>query len=184
MKQAIFILIVCCCVPASGQGHTDSTGSGLWINPTWPWAAAQLVPSPEWYLNKDKTTDFGLRWQLTPVLYSFGLNPHVSPWRALVADPLARYNGSAEIYISPEYIPDLQNNWRIRGGVRTYVPLHQYGEYLAGSLGISYFQDTQQDGFSYEAGMYIFFGILGLQVNYTPGSLRSEWLFTINIRYF
>jgi hypothetical protein len=184
MKYTILTLILLHATQIFGQDSGDSTFSSTGIKPTLIWAAAQLIPSPEWYVNTDNSSDFGLRWQVTPLLFSFGLNPHVSHWRTLVAEPLARYSGSVELYATPEYVPDLEDNWIFRSGIRTYFPVYQYGEYVATSLGVSYYNHAREDGVSYEAGIYIFFGIIGLQVSHSPGSDRSEWLFIINLRYF
>ncbi|WP_437568359.1 MBL fold metallo-hydrolase [Sorangium sp. So ce542] len=76
------------------------------ISPDLAWAASQLIPSPTWHLYADDTR-FGLRWQLTPLLYSFGRNRRLSPWRSLLAEPLARHAGALEPGLDPEHVPPL-----------------------------------------------------------------------------
>lgn len=166
------------------QSEDDSSITEPGIHPTPLWAAAQLVPSLQWHFPENDETRFGLRWQVTPLLYSFGINKRISPWRTLVAEPMTRYNGSVELYVSPEYASGMPAKWNLRSGVRAYLPLYQYGEYLAASFGTSYYRYKDHDGLSYEAGLYIFFGMLGIQVEHSPGFSESPWTFTINIRYF
>jgi hypothetical protein len=154
------------------------------IYPTPLWAAAQLVPSPQWHFSQNNDTHFGFTWQITPVLYSFGINRRLSPWRSFITEPLVRYNGSVELFISPEYAAGMSEKWRYHTGIRAYMPLYRYGEYLAASLSVSHYQYGDQNGVSYEAGMYMFFGILGLRVAHRPAIDNSPWSFTINLRYF
>ena len=156
------------------------------VHPTWLWAAAQLIPSPEW-VTYSNGMRFGMRWQLTPLLYSFGINKRLSPWRILVAEPLVRQSGSVELFFTPEYLnleSQFKDKWLFRGGLRAYFPLWQRGEYMSFSIASSYYNFNGQNGVSYEAGLYFFAGILGLQTTYSPTFKNSEWIFTIRLRYF
>ncbi len=69
---------------------------------TIPWLATQLVPSPE-IAGGQGTARFGARWQVTPVLFSWGIHRGLSPWRFIVEEPLVRQSGSIELYLTPEY---------------------------------------------------------------------------------
>ena len=164
----------------------DSTLVKPAIHPTWLWAAAQLVPSPQ-LVTSDPGLRFGMRWQVTPVLYAFGLNRRVTPWRFLVAEPLARQNGSVELFITPEYLninPSAGTRWLVRGGIRGYFPIYRYGEYVSGSLAATVYRLAGETGPSYEAGIYFFFGIIGLQTTYSPTLQQGKWIFTLRLRYF
>ena len=130
---------------------------------------------------------FGMRWQLTPLLYSFGINKRLSPWRILVAEPQVRQSGSVELFFTPEYLnleSQFKDKWLFRGGLRAYFPIWQRGEYMSFSIASSYYNFNGQNGVSYEAGLYFFAGILGLQTTYSPTFTNSEWIFTIRLRYF
>jgi len=156
------------------------------IHPTWTWAAAQLVPSPQWVTSANGLR-FGMRWQITPLLYSFGINKKLSPWRYLIAEPLVRQSGSVELFFSPDYLKledKFKDRWLFRGGARAYIPLWQRGEYMSASLGVSYYNFNGQNGISYEGGIYLFAGILGIQTTYSPSFTNSEWIFTLRLRYF
>lgn len=155
--------------------------------PTLVWAAAQLVPSPGLQIIQQHAY-FSMRWQITPVLYSFGVRREVNPWRVLIAEPNLRQGGSIELFLSPEYTAfpgDLSGKWGLRSGVRSYVPLVEHGEGLSLSIGGSHAFFRGQHSIGFEAGAYVLFGILGLQVTYTPKLFGSEaWMASLRIRYF
>ena len=156
------------------------------IYPSLMWAAVQLIPSPEWITSTDGLK-FGMRWQVTPLLYSFGINKKLSPWRYLIAEPLVRQSGSIELFFTPEYLnikDKFKDMWLFRGGARVYIPLWQRGEYMSASLSASYYNFNGINGISYEGGIYLFAGILGFQTTYSPSFTNSEWIFTIRLRYF
>jgi hypothetical protein len=156
------------------------------VHPTLLWAAAQLLPSPEWRVT-ERGVRFGVRWQVTPLLYSFGINKKLMPFRTLVVEPLVRHAGSVELFASPEYItgtPVFQKNWLLRGGLRAYFPLAHRGEYLSCSIGGSALYFREHVGASYEAGLYTLGGLVGVQVTYTPTALLRSTTFTLSLRYF
>ena len=156
------------------------------IHFSWMWGVAQLIPSPEW-VSSNAGAKFGMRWQVTPLLYSFGINKKLSPFRCFMTDPLARQSGSAEIFFTPEYLnieDEFKDKWLFRGGLRFYIPLWQKGEYASLSFATSYYNFNGNNGVSYEVGVYLFAGILGFQTTYSPNFTNSEWIFTIRLRYF
>lgn len=163
--------------------------------PTPLWALLQFVPSPEIAVgvakrigpdnvaNTAPQTAFGLRWQLTPILWSFGVNRHQSRWRAFVVDPLARHSGSIELTSSFEYIGGHVDRLLARPGLRVYLPLIQKGESLSMSLGTSTYR---YDGFrvAYDVGVYILSGLIGLQVTVAPTHDPLAGIATLRLRYF
>src|SRR5215510_10616655 len=109
--------------------------------PTLAWTLVQLVPSPGFTVTTaDGRAAYTMRWQLAPILYSFGVRREVTPWRALVAEPLVRYGGSVELFVAGEYTGrgDAGDRWGVRSGARLYLPLVQHGENAALSLGASH----------------------------------------------
>jgi hypothetical protein len=191
----ILILFITIDVHSSQAGEwkiNDSTNVSLEVTepkvyPSSLWIASQLIPSPELISVKDSHPRFGLRWQVTPLLFSLGINRKLNPWRFFVVEPLVRQNGSIELFFTPEWL-NLTNgfntNWLFRGGLRVYFPLYRRGEYLSGSLAASYYNFNGDQGISYEAGVYLFFGILGFQATYSPEMTSSPWIFTLRLRYF
>lgn len=158
------------------------------VRPTLAWFLTQLVPSPELAGGRHAGPQFGLRWQVTPLLYSWGVHRGLSPWRFLVAEPLVRQSGSIELYFTPEVFPGYGSSfgdaWMVRTGVRTYLPLVAHGEYLSASIGASHFYFDGQSGAAFEAGLYALFGVVGVQVTWSPSPVPFAWIATLRLRYF
>ena len=193
----IFVIILACVIcsenlPAQEWKINDSTEIRYKVTepkvyPSSLWISSQFIPSPQIVSLNDGRLRFGLRWQVTPLLYSFGINRKLNPWRYFVVEPLVRQNGSVELFFTPEWVNltnKFKTNWLFRGGIRAYFPLYRRGEYLSGSLATSYYNFNGSQGISYEAGIYLFFGILGFQVTYSPEMTYAPWIFTIRLRYF
>ncbi len=161
----------------------EATEPSIKVTPLW--LAVQLVPSPEWSIGSGNRSRFGMRWQATPLLYSFGLNKRLSPWRSFVVEPFTRQSGSIELFFTPEYLnADEKNHWMFRTGLRGYLPLWQRGEYLSISVGSSYYAYGGQQGWSYETGLFTFFGIVVIQATYSPSLKRLPVILTLRLRYF
>jgi hypothetical protein len=154
--------------------------------PTPLWVAAQLVPSPEWIVSRGDVT-FGLRWQVTPALFAFGLRRGLNPWRAFVAEPVVRYGGSIELFVAPEFIAlpgDAAQQWGLRSGLRAHLPLSERGENLAVFAGASHLLYRAESSVGFEAGACVLYGLLGAQVTYSPRFLGADaWTFTLRLRY-
>lgn len=143
------------------------------------WAVLQAVPSPMLFEDRNDQNSklkFGLEWHVTPFSYSFNTNKYVSKVNFFYIRPAKRFSGSAEVFFDPsvtlgnyEYA-DLQK-FSYKSGLRLVLPVAQRGEYLAVSIGGGYYGqktvagETVQ-GVTYEAGLYSFFGMLGLKFNY------------------
>ena len=155
--------------------------------PTLVWTAAQIIPSLGVQVIRGDAY-FSMRWQVTPLLYSFGVRREVNPWRVFLAEPNVRHGGSIELFLSPEftaYPGPIREKWAIRSGVRSYFPVVENGEGFAISLGGSHAYAHGQHSVGFEVGSYVLFGILGLQVTYTPKLMGTEaWMASFRIRYF
>jgi hypothetical protein len=164
--------------------------------PSLPWMALQLVPSPELVVGRVRETStsgaselstktaFGLRWQLTPLLYSWGTNRHASRWRFLVVDPLARHSGSIEVPLNLEYVFGHVDRFIARPGVRAYFPLVERGEYLSTSIGTSTYSYDDKMRVAYDVGLYVLYGIFGIQATIAPDNGPMMATGTFRIRYF
>ena len=155
-------------------------------HPTLLWGALQLVPSPE-VMIAGSSVYAGMRWQVTPLLYSFGINRKLSPWRSLIAEPVVRHAGSLELFVSPEYLSKSGNfaeHWLFRGGLRSYFPLMSKGEYLSASIGASLLHFDHHLGAALSAGIYVLYGFVGAEITYCPTpALRSTTL-ALSLRMF
>lgn len=165
------------------------------VRPTLAWALLQLVPSPGVAVGRfreveasgageDKTVAaFALSWQLTPVLWSFGLHRSLSPWRFFVVDPIARVSGSIELTAGFDWVMGHVDTLLVRPGLRATLPLLHRGEYLAVSFGTStYRYDTTR--VAYDAGLWFLFGTVGLQATVAPAHAPLSALATLRLRFF
>lgn len=160
------------------------------------WTFLQTIPSPVFYQDKNdeqSRLQFGLRWNVTPVNYSFNANPLVSPLSIFKVNPVRRYGGSIEIFTQPEWLmaqnefSDL-NRFTLSNGIRLYIPAIESGEYLSFSVGGKYKLRKDRSGndvncISAEAGVYSFYGILGVQFNYNFES-RSRYDIGLWLKYY
>jgi hypothetical protein len=152
---------------------------------TLPWAITQLAPSPTWLVGDG--AHFGLRWQLTPLLWAYRMPPGARQLRGYVIDPLARTSGSVELNVSPWWtrLPDRDGGpFGVAIGVRSTLPLLEHGEVLAANAGVSWLFLDGTGTPVYEAGVTTFFGVVGLDVGYAPKVLGGAWLTSLRVRYF
>jgi hypothetical protein len=180
-------------IPQPDRGFTYAQPQAY---PSLPWLALQLLPSPEVAIGQVRKTDssgaselttktsFGLRWQLTPLLWSWGTNRHASRWKFLVVDPLARHSGSIEVPLNLEYVFGHVDRMIVRPGVRAYFPLVERGEYLSASLGTSTYAYDEKMRVAYDVGLYFLYGIFGLQATVAPDNGPLSAIGTFRIRYF
>jgi hypothetical protein len=166
------------------------------LYPTPAWLVAQLVPSPEVVIGRqraigvdgsiDRSMDaaFGMRWQLTPLLWSFGVHRAQSRWRTFVVDPTARQSGSLELSGTFEYIGGWVDRLLVRPALRVYLPLVQRGDYLSMSLGTSIYAYDSVFRVAYEAGIYALGGLFGLQLTVAPTHDPLASILTLRVRYF
>jgi hypothetical protein len=179
---------LCAIVATRGASGEDRGPTEPGVQVTLPWVATQLVPSPELAYG-DGSTRFGLRWQVTPVLFSWGIHRGLSPWRFLVVEPYVRQSGSVELFVTPEYVAygaRFADGWIPRTGLRSYFPLVEHGEYLSVSAGASHFVLGGQSGVAWEAGAYVLFGAVGVQITVspTPSAAPIATIATLRLRYF
>ena len=166
------------------------------VYPSLLWIGAQLLPSPEVAVGRVRELDatgqselatkasFGLRWQVSPILWSWGVNRRTSRWRFFVVDPLARHSGSLELSASFEYFWGDVDRAIVRPGVRAYFPLAQRGEYLSASIGTSTYLFDGEARVAYEVGVYAFSGLFGVQATVAPDNGPLMTIGTFRIRYF
>lgn len=153
---------------------------------TLAWALTQLLPSPELGWGNGGAV-FGLRWQVVPLLYSFGIDRRLSPFRSFVVEPLVRTSGSLEVFVAPEYLAiddSVSRRFGFRVGVRAHFPLIEHGDYLSVSLGTAYARFADRESASYQFGAYLLFGFIGLEQSILPGLEEARWIGTLNVRFF
>jgi hypothetical protein len=153
------------------------------VHVTAEWLVSQLVPSPGVGFGEDGA-HLALGWQLTPVLYSFWLDPRLSPWRWFVVEPLVRQGGSMELFLAPEYRTVSDDRFDFRIGLRSYFPLLERGDVLSLSLATAYQQAGDTRSPTYEVGLHTLFGFFGLTQQYAPVDPARRWTTTLKLRVF
>lgn len=160
------------------------------------WTLLQAVPSPVYNHDandNDGRLSFALRWNIVPVNYSFNANKYVSPVQFFMVNPVRRLSGSVELFVQPEistagFDYAGYDDFGIGSGIRYTFPIKEYGEHLAGSVGAKYYHrnsgsGSDEDYFGVEGGLYILFGIFGLQGTYNFND-RSSYSISLNFKYF
>jgi len=152
--------------------------------PTFSWVATQFIPSPQLAFDKESNVAFGLRWQVTPVLWSWGSHRRISGFRFFVVDPVARHAGSIALETQIDYFGGHVERLFARPAVKATFPLLHRGEYLSFSLGTSVYRFDDKAHVAYDAGVYTLAGLFGLQATYAPNHDPLTTIATFRIRYF
>lgn len=188
MILRILLVFALCASTLNAQTSADSieaqsTESPRYITPEW--ALVQLVPSFTWTSVKGDVFA-GVRWNVAPLLYSWGANRKLTPWRILMAEPYQRHSGSVELHVSPEWNNAEFGNarWGTRSGVRAYFPVYRHGEHVSCSVGTNYVWFGSEKLIGYEASLYTLFGVFGVQAMYTPQRTSAPITISLNIKYF
>lgn len=107
------------------------------------WVVLQTIPSLTW-LTFPEQTHFAFEWEVTPILYSFGMTKLDPPWHFLSVTQPERFAGSLELNFSTQlYTKKVgTSHWGFSGQLLTHLPLIQKGEYLGFNAGFAlYFMD-------------------------------------------
>ena len=160
------------------------------------WTLLQLLPSITFFDDNNENNsrlNFGLEWQVIPFSYAFNTNKYVSAASFFYINPTKRFAGSVEAFFEPEYATGSfkysnLKNFMYKTGGRFVMPAAQRGEYLAFSIGAGYYSQKTidnkiVDGITYEAGIYSFFGMLGLKFNYNQNG-NSRYNFGLYLKYY
>lgn len=135
------------------------------------WALFQLIPGSD-VVVWNGAVRYGARWQVTPLLYSFGRNRKLSPWRSLLIEPTMRESGSIGLVFSPEVLagplPAASSRWILRTSLEGHVPLVTRGETLSASVGASWVHAGDRNGAGFEVGLHAMGGMLGVRATYCP----------------
>ncbi len=153
---------------------------------TGTWLMLQLLPSPG-VIHARGRAALTLKWQLTPWLWSFGIDPRLSPLRTFVAEPAVRYSGSVELVVEPQYwavFPAAGDRFGARVALRSYFPVLHRGEYLSLSLSSGGLWFPRQGAASIELGAHILFGVLGLTAGVDAGPGFRALRYGLKVRVF
>ncbi len=196
MKKTAILITFLALLLVSGNSYSqDSTRTGLEIA---TFTVLQLIPFPNFISDaspENKTINVTLRWQVVPLNFSFRANKYVSPFQFFMVNPARRFAGSVEFFAQPEYsLGNTPSNsglsrFTLGTGMRLILPLKNQGETYAASLGVKYNLRKDVSGacennyFGIEGGVYIFFGLIGIQANYNFDE-RARYSVGLYFKYF
>lgn len=166
-----------------GAPRAEAAEEGPTPRPSLLWLALQAVPSPEVAAGRDGAA-FGLRWQVTPILWSFGLHRSLWRWRSFVVEPLTRQSGSVALDVCGEYLWGFADRFLVRPGVHATFPILERGEYLSLSIGTSTFRYDDTWRAAFDGGIYALYGLLGVELSVAPGSDALRAVAGVRVRYF
>ena len=147
------------------------------------WLPLQLLPSVTTY-NDRNFSNFGFEWEVTPLLYSFGMNDQISPWYSFIVEPTARFVGSVELTVAGQiFTTKLGTSYFSSSAqVMGFVPLSERGEHLTLNLGAGFYQIAGETRVFKIAGISTLFGILHLNIKHADRP--SAWIGSLEFRVF
>lgn len=193
LSIALFFILQAFFVPAQSFSQVKKKDPLLkWSS----WLLLQTIPSISFFEDRDEKNSrlkFGLEWQVIPLSVAFSSNKYVSRYSFFYLNPTKRFAGSAEVFFEPSYITGnfkyaSLKKFMYKTGGRFIIPAAQRGEYLSFSIGAGYYTQTATDGrhingVTYEAGVYSFYGMLGLKFNYNQNAI-SRYNFGLYLKYY
>lgn len=159
------------------------------------WILLQAIPSPTVIQDKNSEgsrVQLALKWQITPISYSFNTNKYVSPVQSLIINPVRKFSGSMEIFIQPEWATSSFKNadmgrFALSSGARIFLPVIERGEDVSVSFGskINFRpNETSTDNYySLEAGIYGLYGMFGIQASVNP-NYKSSYDISFYLKYY
>lgn len=180
MKELALILI---CTGFSSLAPAQTQGSVQNESKFGVWLPLQLIPSMVLYHDAAQS-NFGFEWEVTPLLYSFGMNNQISPWYSFIVEPTARFVGSVEISLAGQvYTTKLgQSYFSSSGQLMGYIPLSERGEHLTLNLGVAAYRLQNDTRVFAVLGVSSFFGILHFNLKHAGGP--STWIGSLEFRIF
>lgn len=180
MRPSALLLVAAFCVGPS-TARADDDVRDAHPSPSPLWLGMQLVPSVDVGIGESAAA--GLRWQLTPLSLSWAINRRLAPWRIFVVEPMVRYGGSVELFVSPGIWFGDEVLGLMRVGARAYVGLIEHGEQLSASAGIAYQRLGEENTAWLELGLYTLYGVVGLQVAVAAPDARWPVVVSLHVRY-
>lgn len=174
--HGLFLVLV---VAALGRAQTAPTDQ-----PRFPhWYPYQLIPNLLLHTASARTV-IGAEWEATPLLYSWGINPKVSPWSSFIVVPTSRFSGSIEWTVAARVF-----SGKVGGsyfGVATHLmshfPLSDVGELAGLNLGAGLHGAPDGWRLFKVAGISTAFGML--HFNIAHADRPTTWIGSVEVRIY
>jgi hypothetical protein len=147
------------------------------------WLPYQAIPNLTFYSGPSNSA-FGFEWELTPVLYSFGMNKQISPWYFFIVEPPGRFTGSIEFNIAVQIFTKKvgTSHFGFSGQLMGFIPLVERGEHLTLNLGAAVYRVGNTTPVFAVVGFSTLFGIFHVNVKHSPA--EKVWITSIEWRIF
>jgi len=175
-KLLITFLLAGFIFQAAAQIDEPEDRAGIWL-------PFQFLPNLTNYTSAP-LSGFGLEWEFTPLLYSFGMNNQISPWYSFIVEPTARFTGSIEVVGAGQLFTTKMGRsyFSFSGHVMGTIPLIERGEHLTLNLGIGAYRITDRTRIFRVAGVSTLFGIVHL--NFKHADHPTTWITSLEFRIF
>lgn len=165
-------------------GHLSAQGQAPQnANKFTTWLPYQAIPNLTFYTGKPNSA-FGFEWEVTPVLYSFGMNKQISPWYSFIVEPPGRFTGSVELNFAVQTFTQKVGSsyFGFSGTIMGFVPLIERGEHLTLNIGASVYNVGNDRPVFGVVGVSTLFGIVHLNVKFSPP--KKTWITSLEWRVF
>jgi hypothetical protein len=172
----VLILTVCCSAGAQTQQPEPPSRFSVWL----PY---QAIPSLM-VISDPGDIPFAFEWEATPLLYSFGMTRHVSPWHFFFVEQPARFTGSLELKLTGQISTRKTGRSYFGSSAQLigHIPLIERGEYLGLNVGVAKYAFAGSSPWFKVVGVSTLFGFL--EFNVKQSSDPPIWLGTIELRFF
>ena len=181
MRRLVLLLLISLgsLTPLSAQiqvGQPNESKFGVWL-------PLQLIPSMVFY-NDAAQSNFGFEWEVTPLLYSFGMNDQISPWYSFIVEPTARFVGSIEVGLAGQVFTTKlgQSYFSSSGQVMGFIPLSERGEHLTMNIGLAAYRMQGDTRVFKVLGISSFFGMLHFNLKHAENP--TTWIGSLEFRIF
>lgn len=178
MKKTLLVITLACAVTRADAQSSQENADKFSV-----WLPLQLLPTLTLY-NDSRTSNFGFEWEVTPVLYSFGINRYVSPWYSFIVEPTARFTGSIEFNIAGQIFTSKlgRSYFASSGQIMGFIPLSERGEHLTMNLGMGAYRIEGRTRIFKIAGISTLFGMLHLNLKHADNP--TAWIGSLEFRVF
>lgn len=175
----VFIVLVCSLlyVPSIAQDQIQYKDFSQ------QWIMLQLLPSCSW-VKLQEQTHFAFEWEISPLIYSFGMNPLDPPWHFLQVTQPERFAGSIELDVTSQmYFTRIgSTHWGFSGQLLMHLPLVERGEYVGLNLGVARYTLAGSASTYIVGGFSTIFGFIHYNIKYSPAD--KIWMNSIELRFF
>jgi hypothetical protein len=147
------------------------------------WFPYQLIPNLIVHTSAAGSIP-GIELEAAPLLYSWGINRHISPWYSFIVVPPARFSGSIEWNVGVQAYASKVGRSHV--GLSThlmgYFPLSDVGELAGLNLGLGTVGAPDGVRFSKVVGLSTAFGMLHLNVKHLDRP--TAWVTSLEARIY